>query len=334
MSDVTYILPIAIPSSIPKNSIKLTVFIALWYIFASLAVCTSKKITMMFPLPLHLCLAQLIIAVVTCSLTAIGMGNLNSTEMFRVPSFEGVAAGVLFSLGFVFTNLAITCSTVSFAETVKASESVTTIVLGYIFYNEKASIKTYLTIIPVCAGVILSCYSADQFMLNCFTFAALSNFCFSGRAVILKKSKRQVKSNSTNSANHNLVADELLRFTEMCLVGTVLVFVMCLISGAQSMEAVAVAYSQDGTWNVMKLVLLNGCAFSGYNVLSMIVLSQTELFTHTILNAIRRVCMIIVSVLYFRNHISFLNVLGIVLAAGGALLYSYVKSFGGPVKKG
>jgi solute carrier family 35 protein E1 len=319
-------LPTSVVSAAPAcvSSKKLAFCVAFWYIFASLAVCTSKKITLEVPLPLHLCLVQLVITCITCGVTAAHLGNVRYTDIISSISKESVAAGLLFALGFVFTNMAISCSTVSFAETVKASESVSTLALGFLFYNERASFRTYLTVIPVIVGVILSCYSSDQFIFSCFSYAALSNFCFSGRAVIIKKTKKRSR---MVDVGDNVVVEELIRFTEMCLVGSAFVFILCIFSGTASLRQAISLHSTEELKGISALLLLNGCAFSGYNLLSMVVLAQTQLFTHTVLNAVRRVCMIIVSVIYFHNHISPVNMLGITLAAGGALLYSYVKSF-------
>lgn len=330
MTEGSFLLPMSISTDYiqpARNVSKVALFVALWYVFASFAVCTSKKITMLFPLPLHLCLVQLLITCLTCGLSAAHLGNIKYIDVISYMSKDSIAAGVLFALGFVFTNMAISCSTVSFAETVKASESLTTLVLGFIFYNERASFKTYITVIPVCVGVVLSCYSSDQFIWSCFSYAALSNFCFSGRAVVIKKSKKQIRNDIVSSSGSMLLVEEMIRFTEMAFVGALLVLCLCVVSGTSALNESLIGYSHRQSRELIVLLIFNGCAFSGYNLLSMVVLAQTELFTHTILNAIRRVCMIIVSVIYFRNHISVLNMFGITLAAGGGLLYSYVKSF-------
>lgn len=326
MAQSKYALPISVVAA-PAVRSKLAFYVLMWYIFASFAVCTSKKITILFPFPLYLCLTQLVVAFLSCSVTAARLGDISYRQVVSGSSRESLIAGILFALGFVFTNMAITCSTVSFAETVKAAESVSTLTLGFIFYSERASAATYLTVLVVCVGVILSCYSSDFFSRGCFAVAALSNICFSGRAIIIKRSKRSNRTTSIAQSSYRLIIEELLRFAEMCLIGALLVLILCFFSGVGSFVAAVADYSLPELREIGLLLLMNGIAFSGYNLLSMLVLAQTELLSHAILNAIRRVCMIVVSVMYFHNNISYTNMVGIAMAAGGGLLFSYVKSF-------
>lgn len=59
--------------------------------------------------------------------------------------------------------------------------------IGYFLYKESVSTRTYLTLIPICVGVGVSCYNDDIFNMIGFLLAYGSNICFSLRAVLAKK---------------------------------------------------------------------------------------------------------------------------------------------------
>jgi drug/metabolite transporter (DMT)-like permease len=309
------ILPVSLAPS--GGSSVLVGLVASWYSLAAVSVCTSKFITQIFPYPLHLCFIQLLFAAVICIWSARLFGQVPLADFVGTLRREIVLAGLLFTLGFIFTNFAFSCASVSFAETIKAAEPISTLLLGLLFYNERASLLTYSSLIPVTAGVALSCYSSTEFLVFCFVHAMFSNFCFSGRAVVIKKFSKGEKN----------VLGEMVLFGQMCAVGCAVVLPLCIFSESIRVISDFAEKSMGEFIYLGGLFLLNGCAFTSYNLLSMLVLSRTQLFTHTILNAIRRVFIITASVLVFGNYISATNILGILIAVGGGCFFSYVKSF-------
>jgi solute carrier family 35 protein E1 len=60
--------------------------------------------------------------------------------------------------------------------------------------------------------------------------------------------------------------------------------------------------------------------------LSFVVLSRVTVVTHAVANAFRRPAVIVASIIQFNTQISFINSVGVAIACGGVLLYSYVKS--------
>ena len=316
------ILPLAIGTrggSSDSNSSKylIPLLVISWYSLACVSVCSSKVITESFNFPLQLCLIQLLSAAWICYGTLKIIEPNQNKSLIRRVRVEVILAGLLFCFGFVFTNYAFSCSTVSFAETIKAGEPISTLLLGLFFYSERATNLTYATIVPICFGVGLSCYSSNEFIINCFVFASLSNFCFSGRAVIVKRL----------NVHGSTVVDEITLFGQMCLVGCAVVAPLWIFQ--ESSKAVSHFFKcpVSEILNLIFLFLLNGCAFTAYNLLSMLVLAKTQLFTHTILNAIRRVFIITSSVIFFGNYISPLNKFGVGISVLGGCFYSYVKSF-------
>jgi drug/metabolite transporter (DMT)-like permease len=74
----------------------------------------------------------------------------------------------------------------SFAETVKAGEPISSVLIGLFFFHEGTTLPTYLTLIPICLGVGVSSMQDVSFDILGFLAAAASNICFSSRAVLTK----------------------------------------------------------------------------------------------------------------------------------------------------
>ena len=76
----------------------------------------------------------------------------------------------------------------------------------------------------------------------------------------------------------------------------------------------------------IKLLLVNGAAYSIYNLASFAVLAKSDLITHAVFNAFRRVVSISFTVMYFRTSISTSNAAGVVIAVAGVLGFGYAKA--------
>ena len=72
---------------------------------------------------------------------------------------------------------------------------------------------------------------------------------------------------------------------------------------------------------MVSLVLANTATNVLQHFISLSVLVLITPVSHSVMNSLKRVVVITISVLYFRNTVSGLNGLGICLALGGVLLY-------------
>ena len=76
----------------------------------------------------------------------------------------------------------------------------------------------------------------------------------------------------------------------------------------------------------IRLLLVNGAAYSVYNLASFAVLAKSDLITHAVFNAFRRVVSISFTVMYFRTAISASNAAGVAIAVAGVLAFGYAKA--------
>ena len=312
------------PTHALRNVYKLSSFtsvpsmVFVWYLSAIFSITTSKTILMNMPYPYILCLCQ------CCVAYTISMYISTSMKTYRSLSGPSVilvvSIGVTYTLGFILTNMAFSKVSTSFAETVKASEPLTSVLFGYIFYSEFLSVKTYLTLIPICIGVATSCMSSDVFNWVGFSLAMGSNAFFSARAVLSKVLMR----------SHPDAMNEITLFTHISFVGILLVLPFaCLFDFLPIInESIEENLKNEGSISSFTLSILyicNGIAYTTYNLMSFLVLVRTNIATHAVLNVFRRVFIIVFTAMYFRNHLSTLNMLGILLSIMGVLLFNRVK---------
>lgn len=300
---------------LPLNSVPVLVFV--WYFTAIFSITTSKAILMNYPYPYSLCLCQCFVAY------TISMYISTSTKTYKAlngPStFLVVSVGFTYTLGFILTNMAFRKVSASFAETIKASEPLTSVLLGYIFYSEFLSIKAYLTLIPICVGVATSCISSDAFSLIGFLLAIGSNFFFSSRAVLSKVLMRSYPD----------AMNEITLFTHISFVGVIVVLpFVCSFEALEMVNTSANNGKKRNTISCLMMCILyicNGLAYTIYNLMSFMVLTRTNIATHAVLNVFRRVFIIVFTSIYFGSHLSLLNIFGIFLSIVGVLLFNRVR---------
>ena len=93
--------------------------------------------------------------------------------------------------------------------------------------------------------------------------------------------------------------------------------------------ALANGYTQPG---LLKLLGASGFLYYIYNEVAFLALSEVAPLTHAITNTVKRVVIILASIVVFRNPITGLGALGSAVAIAGATAYSVVK--GKLAKKG
>jgi solute carrier family 35, member E1 len=291
-----------------------------WYLSAIVAVLSSKLIMLEFPFPFFLCLTQFLSA-------AMMTGILNSwyRSPALLPQFRShlLHIGVSYTLGFIFTNISFSLVNTSFAETIKSSEPVSSVILGYYLVNEVASSSTYLTLLPICVGVALACLSDYNFHAFGFLFALLSNFCFSYRAVIAKQLYHLALTISQSSSSHSSL-DETQLFHAISLIGIMIVGPLTLFLESHTILGKLSSESFIGptAFYVLSCTLLNGLAYTMYNVLSFYALRRSDVITHAVLNVFRRVVIITASIFFFHVAVTPLNLFGIVLAILGVVAFT------------
>jgi len=224
----------------------------------------------------------------------------------------GTHVGAVLSLG---------AGAVSFTHIVKASEPVVSTVLSAIFLKEFLPIPVYLSLLPVIGGVGLASLQELSFSWMAFGTAMLSNIASASRAILSKTVL------SGKPMGENLTA------TNLYAVLTIMSFLMLLPMSLalESPAAISAAWSSavaagTSVSDLTKMISLSGIFYYLYNEVAFLALSEVAPVTHAVGNTIKRVVIILASVVVFRNPLSGLGALGSAIAILGTLLYSLAKN--------
>ena len=95
----------------------------------------------------------------------------------------------------------------------------------------------------------------------------------------------------------------------------------------------AIAATGANVAELSKSLLVAGFCFQMYQQISYMILSRVSPVTHSVGNCMKRVTVIVVTLIYFKNPVSPLNMAGTAMALTGVFLYSRAKRAEGDKKK-
>jgi len=302
------------------STLKIGVYFALWYALNIGYNIYNKQALNLVPLPWTLATVQLFAGipyVMTLWMTGARVAPKLSTENVKnlLPSAVchlGTHVGAVLSLG---------AGAVSFTHIVKASEPVVSAALSAIFLKQFMPIPVYLSLIPVIGGVGLASLKELSFTWLAFGTAMLSNVASASRA-ILSKTVMSGKPIGENLNPSNLYAVLTIIAFALLLPLSLAVETPATIQAAWSAATAAGTSSAE----ITKLFALSGIFYYLYNEVAFLALSEVAPVTHAVGNTIKRVVIILASVIVFRNPLSPLGALGSAIAIAGTLLYSLAKN--------
>merc|ERR1712157_421773 len=220
----------------------------------------------------------------------------------------GVHVGAVVALG---------AGAVSFAHIVKASEPVVTCLLNFLFLGETLPAKVYATLLPIIGGVAIASMKELSFTFLALAAAMLSNVSSSLRGVLSKKTM------SGKKIGENLDAQNL--YAVLTAMSTlILIPLMFAIEGTGFLSAFKAAVDGGSftSKSLSTLLLLGGATYYLYNEVAFLALGKVNPVTHAVGNTIKRVVIIVASVVAFKTPMSTGSIIGSTIAILGTLLYS------------
>ncbi len=153
-----------------------------------------------------------------------------------------------------------------------------------------------------------------------FAAAMGSNLTFQSRNVLSKKLMGGAKGIKKGSID-NINLFSLITIASFFLTAPVVL----LTEGVRFTPAAMAAAGVDVTL-VVQRTLLAGLCFHAYQQVSYMILQRVTPVTHSVGNCVKRVVVIVSSVLFFRTPVSPINAAGTALALAGVFAYSRVTS--------
>mmetsp|Transcript_39614 Transcript_39614/g.91730 ORF Transcript_39614/g.91730 Transcript_39614/m.91730 type:complete len:196 (+) Transcript_39614:487-1074(+) len=187
-------------------------------------------------------------------------------------------------------------------------------------FKQFLPIPVYLSLVPIIGGVALASLKELSFSWLSFYAALLSAVASAVKAIL---SKRVLDG---PPMGENLTPANM--FGVLTILGFIFILPVSLaIEGPAVIKtafasALAAGYTKA---RLFTLLSVSGFLYYIYNEVAFLALSEVAPVTHAVTNTVKRVVIIVVSILVFRTPITFLGSAGSALAIAGAAGYSYAK---------
>eukprot|EP00600_Ochromonadales_sp_CCMP1393_P015411 CAMPEP_0175024106 /NCGR_PEP_ID=MMETSP0005-20121125/16255_1 /TAXON_ID=420556 /ORGANISM="Ochromonas sp., Strain CCMP1393" /LENGTH=345 /DNA_ID=CAMNT_0016282567 /DNA_START=208 /DNA_END=1245 /DNA_ORIENTATION=- len=301
--------------------LQITMNFGLWYLISAYYNIYNKKALNSLGLPVLVATIQMgtgILLFVPGWLMKFREAPFNSTAEFKQILWQLKSVASFTTLSHIAGVVALGSGTVSFTQVVKSAEPVFTAFMAAVFTRQFLSWQSYLSLIPVICGV--SAVSASELTFSWFCLAAgmTANVFAAARSVFGKVQMggggvKKMSSENYYSVITILSLIMLLPITAFMEGGRVLEVIGTLRSGGE----LAATYRQG-----LLHSFYSGFLFYMYNELSFKVLGKVNPVTHAIANTVKRVVIILSSVLVFRNPLTMQGKIGSAITILGLLIYS------------
>lgn len=307
------------PKKDAKDTIKVGTYIGLWYLANIVYNILNKKMLNAVPLPWTMATAQLgagilyILPVWLLRLRAAPRINRD-----HIKNLTGIAT--CHTLGHVMTVISLGAGAVSFTHIVKAAEPLFSTLMSALILKSTFPWQVYATLVPIIVGVSMASFSELTFSWISFLNAMGSNTAFSLRAIFSKMAMN--KPQGENMTPPNLYAV----LTIISFLG--LLPITLLVEGKQiasGFRAGIKAYGGDEQKFWLHFATC-GLSYYLYNEVAFLALGQVHPITHAVANTIKRVVIMVASVVAFGTKLRGMSIVGSTIAILGTLLYSLAKN--------
>uniref|UniRef100_A0A7N0ZWF8 Sugar phosphate transporter domain-containing protein n=1 Tax=Kalanchoe fedtschenkoi TaxID=63787 RepID=A0A7N0ZWF8_KALFE len=223
------------------------------------------------------------------------------------------ALSAIFCTSVVGGNISLRYLPVSFNQAVGATTPFFTAVFAYLMTLKKEAWLTYVTLIPVVAGVVIA--SGGEPSFNLFGFL----MCIGATAARALKSV--VQGILLSSEGEKLNSMNLLLYMAP-------IAVMLLLPATIFMEGNVAATTMQlakADFRVVWLLLFNSSMAYFVNLTNFLVTKHTSPLTLQVLGNAKGAVAVVVSIMIFKNPVSLIGMLGYALTVCGVILYGEAK---------
>jgi solute carrier family 35, member E1 len=297
--------------------------------FASLFLCflllpvVNKRVLNAFPAHLTVGALQLgcggLIATLlwTLKLRSPPIVNQTKTRSFRV-------LGLCSAAGQLSAMVSLGSGPVSFTHIVKAMEPMFSAIISALILGQWMNPVVYATLIPVVGGVGYACLKERSFSWLAFWMAMMSNLSYAFRAVLSKVAMGGGNNKNNNSIGSNLTPPNVLGLVTLESF-RISIPIALIGEGFGIRQQWSDAIQHHDSILLVQEILLSGLVHYFSNEAMFFCLDSVHPVTFSVGNTMKRVCIVVASVLVFHNDITTQAALGSAIGIGGALLYSLTK---------
>ncbi|KAG8363533.1 hypothetical protein BUALT_Bualt19G0032300 [Buddleja alternifolia] len=300
-----------IEASKPNKTLKLSVVFGLWYFQNIVFNIYNKKALNIFPYPWFLASFQLF-----CG--SVWMLILWSLKLQPCPKIDKsfiialLGPALFHTIGHISACVSFSKVAVSFTHVIKSAEPAISVLFSA-FLGDTYPVSVWLSVLSIVFGCSLAAITEVSFNFGGLWGAMISNFGFVLRNIYSKKSLQSFK--QVNGLN---------LYGWISIISLFYLFpVAIFVEGSQWVSGYHKAIATIGKPTTFYLwVMLSGIFYHLYNQSSYEALDDISPLTFSVGNTMKRVVVIIATVLVFRNPVRPLNALGSAIAIFGTFLYS------------
>ncbi|KAI7869109.1 triose-phosphate transporter family-domain-containing protein [Spinellus fusiger] len=307
-----------------SDEFKFILNICMWYLSSSLTNNIGKQILTSFKFPVTLTFVQFVLVTLWCFVTA----QCLSASHIRFPTQDIVTSitplAVFLIVGHVFSSIAISRVPVSLVHTIKALAPLFTVLCYRCVFKVHYTPHVYASLLPLTLGVILACsftYTNSLVGLSC---ALGSCFVFVTQNIFSKK--LLFKEAKMGDRNPNKL-DKINVLFYSSLISCLLMVPLWLYSDGASLLSATVMEpgSSMTTSQLLMSLFLNGTMNFGQNWFAFTTLSMTSPVTYSIFSLLKRIFVIVMSIVWFGQQVTVTQSLGILMTFVGLWMYQRAK---------
>ncbi|KAF5732156.1 triose phosphate/phosphate translocator non-green plastid chloroplastic-like [Tripterygium wilfordii] len=297
------------------KTLQLGLLFGLWYLFNIYFNIYNKQVLKVYPFPITVTMIQFAVGTVLVTF----MWTLN---LYKRPKVSGTQLAAILplalvhTLGNLFTNMSLGKVAVSFTHTIKATEPFFSVLLSSMFLGEFPTPWVVASLLPIVGGVALASATEASFNWAGFFSAMASNLMNQSRNVLSKKF--MIKKEESLD---NITLFSIITIMSLILIVPVAIF----MEGVKFTPAYLQSAAGLNVKQVCTRALLAALCFHAYQQVSYMILQRVSPVTHSVGNCVKRVVVIVSSVIFFSSPVSPINSLGTGMALAGVFLYSRVK---------
>ena len=287
------------------------VLFSLWYFFNIVFNVYNKSTLNVFPYPWLISTLQLA-ATSIWMLVVWATGIQEKPKVSKTFLIAVLPVAFFHMVGHVSACVSFSKMAVSFTHVIKAAEPVFSVILSGPLLGTTYSPAVWASLIPIVLGCSMAAMKEVSFSISGFNGAMISNLAMVLRNITSKKQLNDFKA-----------IDGINLYGILGIVGLFyLVPAAVYMEGSQWAAGWSAAVAKVGAEKLYQMLFLSGVFYHLYNQVSYQALTGISPVTFSVGNSLKRVAVIVASVIYFRNPVSPLNAAGSGLALLGAYLYT------------
>ncbi|KAF8469687.1 triose-phosphate transporter family-domain-containing protein [Kalaharituber pfeilii] len=220
---------------------------------------------------------------------------------------------MLYTINIAISNVSLNLVTIPFHQVVRAMTPFFTVIIYVVFFQKTYGTMTYISLIPVAAGVGLATAGDYYFTPLGFALTLLGAFLAALKTVV---------TNRIQTGRLRLSPLEILhRMSPLAFIQTL---IYAYFTGELSTLK---TYAADGSLtrrDVIALVI-NGVIAFALNVISFTSNKKTGALTMTVAGNVKQILTIILAIVFWGLNVTPMNALGIVLTLAGGAWYAKVE---------